>query len=186
MTRPWDVTSVSPMMHYRRATAAIAFFGGVAAKGIFQRHSYSETPPHSAQSLLRRRPTQALGRRAAWILLLSIPTVSRYACAPQVRRYFCSSLYLTRWEALMKLRALPPIRQPDLAIRNQRRTSAVPMYRRFFMPDAMCGVNSALWRRCAGSRKARRLPLAGTPTRTPSATFSIGAKWRTPHQRSST
>lgn len=41
---------------------------------------------------------------------------------------------LTRWKALTKLRPLPHIRQPGLAARSYERTSAVPMYRRFFMP----------------------------------------------------
>lgn len=78
---------------------------------------------------------------------------------------FYADTALTRWKALTKLRPLPHIRRPGLAARNQWRTSAVPTYRRFFMPATTYGVNVALWRRCVGSRKARRSAIE--PVRQP-------------------
>ena len=41
---------------------------------------------------------------------------------------------------------------------NLRRTPRRIEYRRFFMPGIRAASSADFWRRCAGSRKARRLP----------------------------
>jgi hypothetical protein len=54
---------------------------------------------------------------------------------------------------------------------NRRRTQRRTESRRFFMPDFRAVPSADFWRRCVGSRKARR-SYAGLPTRAPFATLS--------------
>jgi hypothetical protein len=54
------------------------------------------------------------------------------------------------------IRPLPPIRQPGFAARSHWRTQRRTESRRFFLPGFPAAWSADFWRRCAGSRKARR------------------------------
>ena len=81
------------------------------------------------------------------------------------------------------IRPLPPIRQPGLAARNAGAHSAAPKAGAFFVPGIRAVCSADFWRRCAGSRKARR-SCAGLPTRTPFATPFFPFRVATPRKGS--
>lgn len=94
-----DVTSVSRMMHPRRAVPAIAFASPCAQRkklfftGTVTRKLRRIRLSHHLVAALRGRWDARLCGHCCCPFQQS----PRYACAPRVRRNFCSSLYLTRW-----------------------------------------------------------------------------------------